>query len=805
MMRIWFQTLALCCLAAAVAPAQTTQTRIFSDPPGGSFYVDGTKYTSSATFFWPKGSRHTVWAEPFQLTGGTSRMTFQGWTDDKGLLTAGGTTHITVTADPDFLSLKATFQVEHRIDILFYNTAATNLPSIEDVPTVACPNTGGQPGTNIPGVFTTSGPGVLFVNGRCIANSASVWSTLGGTIQLNAFPSRGFVFEGWTLNGGTGTDSFLKSYTVRGPAVLSPRFAPAKRVIFRTNPEGLIVTVNGTPIPTRLPAEIEMRNPYETYTFAALPWELDLAEGSSHILGAPASQLDLTGKTWVLDSFSIGGGQGTVYKAVGANIPETIVARFVRGTHVSFLTNPVGLKLNINGRENWPSYNFVWGVGSKHTVTAPAETTDARGRKYRFIGWAHGGEATQQIVTPEETELGGLRMVANYEIYPRVVISSQQPGIRLEVDGKVCALPCTIDRPNGSTATVAVPEAVSLGVDTRLQFDGWSDAAAAARTLNFTADRQLSFRYRTFNRLLAVSDPAGGADFRLEPGSADGFYPSDSSVQVTAVANEGYRFRRWEGDLSGTSAGGFLSMQVPRVVRAQMDKVPFIPSAGIRNAAGETPVKAVAPGSIISIFGSGLATEYVTGPNAPLAQTIGNVTARVGTRLLPLLFVSPEQVNAFLPSDLADGEYSLAVRNGAQPEISGKFNVVRHAPGVFGQQIGDQFVAAAQRPDGTLATPAAPAKRGEQVVLMGTGFGPYQRPSLDGFPAPDNPPNPLRTTPEILVGDTVYAPDFAGAAPGMSGVAVLRFTIPADWPVGKIELRVRQAGVESNTVILPVE
>jgi uncharacterized protein (TIGR03437 family) len=807
MMRIWFQFLTLCCLAAGLAPAQTTQTRIFSDPPGGSFYVDGTKYTSSATFFWPKGSRHTVWAEPFQLTGGTTRMAFQGWTDDKTLLSAGGSTHLTVTADPDFLSLKATFQVEHRVDILFYNTAGSNIPSIDDAPVVACPSTtgGGQPGTNIPGVFTTTGPGVLFVNGRCIANSVSVWSTLGGTIQLNAFPSRGFVFEGWTLNGGTGTDSFLKTYTVRGPAVLSPRFAPAKRVIVRTDPEGLVITVNGTAIPTRLPAEIEMRNPYETYSFAALPWELDFAEGSSHILGAPASQLDLTGKTWVLDSFSIGGGQGTVYKAVGANIPETIVAKFVRGTHVSFLTNPVGLKLNINGRESWPSYNFVWGVGSKHTVTAPAETTDSRGRKYRFVGWAHGGEATQQIVTPEETELGGLRMVANYEIYPRVVISTSNPGSRLEVDGQVCPLPCTLDRPKGTNVSLTVPESVSLGADSRLQFDGWNDAAAPARTVSFTGDRQLSFRYRTFNRLLAVADPAAGADFRLEPGSADGFYPADASVQITAVANEGYRFRRWEGDLSGTSAGGFLSMQVPRIVRAQLDKVPHIPSAGIRNAAGETPVKAVAPGSIISIFGSGLASEYATGPNAPLAQTIGNVTARVGSRLLPLLFVSPEQVNAFLPSDLADGEYTLAVRNGALPEVNGKFSVVRHAPGVFGQQIGDQFVAAAQRPDGTLATPDAPAKRGEQVVLMGTGFGPYQRPALDGFPAPDNPANPLRTAPEILVGDTVYAPDFAGAAPGMSGVALLRFTIPPDWPAGKIELRVRQAGVESNTVILPVE
>jgi len=89
-------------------------------------------------------------------------------------------------------------------------------------------------------------------------------------------------------------------------------------------------------------------------------------------------------------------------------------------------------------------------------------------------------------------------------------------------------------------------------------------------------------------------------------------------------------------------------------------------------------------------------------------------------RLLPLLFVSPEQVNAYLPSDLADGEYSLAVRNGSLPEIAGKVSVVRNAPGIFGQLIGDQLVATAQRPDGSLAAPDKPVKRGEQIILMGS-------------------------------------------------------------------------------------
>ena len=833
MQRVWIILLSAFILAAGAASGQTTQTRIYTEPAGASFYVDGIKYTSSATFFWPKGSRHTVWTGAVQYTGDTTRMTFGGWADNKTIL-QGASPTITVTADPDFLSLKATYTVEHRVDILFYNVTGNPLPEVSvpcgtagrpgnpvPVPAVPVPTppTGppvtpvpptapppqGQP-TGQPGVFMVPGPGALYVNGSCVANSLVIWAANSASINFNAFPARGFVFEGWWENGVTRSDSFLRKYTVNGPAVIMPRFSPAKRVTIQTEPYGLQVMVDRTLTPTRFPEEIEMRYRESGNVFPIPPWEFDFADGSSHILGAPASQLDLTGKTWILGSFSIGGGEGAIYKTVGANIPDAILARFVRGAGVSFLTSPVGLKLNVDGRESWPSYNFVWGVGTKHTVTAPAETTDAKGRKYRFLQWANGGEATQQITTQEETELGGLRLVANYELYPRVVVSTSQPGARLQVDGTVCSLPCTLDRPLGATVSLSVPESVSLGADTRIQFAGWNDSGTATRTVSFPgADQQLSFRYRTFNRFQAVADPAGGATFRLEPGSADGYYPADTTVQVTAVPAEGYKFRRWEGDLSGTSAGGFLSMLVPRLALAQLDRVPFIPSAGIRNAAGETPLKAVAPGSIVSIYGSGLANDYVAGANGPLTQTLGNVAARIGTRLLPLLFVSPEQVNAYLPSDLADGEHTLAVRNGSLPEIAGKVTVVRNAPGVFGQLIGEQFIATAQRPDGSLSAPDKPARRGEQIVLMGTGFGAYQRGILDGFPALENPPNPLQTMPRIVAGDAEYTPDFAGAAPGLVGVTLIRFTVPADWNPGVVELRVRQGDVESNKVLLPVE
>ena len=135
---------------------------------------------------------------------------------------------------------------------------------------------------------------------------------------------------------------------------------------------------------------------------------------------------------------------------------ETITAKFVPGARVSFLTSPTSLKLMVDGRDNWPSYNFVWAIGSKYTVTAPAEQFDATGRKYVFKGWSNGGPATQDIVvTPAPN--GGVRLIANYELMNRTVIGSTLSGLTVKVDGVDCVTPCSVDRASGTSARVTVP------------------------------------------------------------------------------------------------------------------------------------------------------------------------------------------------------------------------------------------------------------------------------------------------------------------------------------------------------------
>jgi len=773
----------LTALVAANGWSQTaSQVRIFADPPDAYFLVDGIRYRGSQSFVWPTGSKHTLEADVLTQTGSIdTRFTFNSWEDDRGLMGNSGGAVQTVTANPAISFFKVTYTREFRVQFIFYSA-----PGVANG--VGCEN---------PGAGSSLFPGQVYVNQTCYQTSFSSYHALGEVLNLTAVPNPGFVFTGWLVNGNPPGDAFLRTYAVRGPAVIAPQFAPAKRVLFYTDPQELQVSIDQTPFNTVTRFEDVGRNN---------PGLRELAVGSRHFLSAPSPQQDREGRFWVFDSFDIPLGPGGLYEVTGANIMQTITAKFVRAASVSFLTQPVGLRISVNGRENWPSYNFVWAVGSANTVTAPATTTDSRGRKYRFLNWSNGGPATQDITTPADTASGGLRLIANYELMPRVVISTNQPAGQLFVNGQTCAMPCTLDGASGSTVSLDASPAIEFGSDSRAEFSGWSDAADRTRTLTFSGDQhRITLNYRTSNALRAVSDPAEGVDFTFDPPSADGFYPSDANVRVTATAREGFRFRRWAGDLEGTSNVGFVSLGTPRLVRALLDKIPAIPTAGIRNAAGETPELVVAPGSIISVFGSLLAPDYAAAPAGPLAQTLAGTVVQWRNRLLPLLFVSPEQINAQVPSDLTEGEQTLGVRTGNQPAIEGKVQIVRNAPGLFGFTLEGKFYLAATHEDGSVISPDNPARRGETITILGTGFGPYQRPLLDGFPAPLAPPNPLADPVQVRLGELALTPASAIASPGQVGLVALKLVIPEDLAAAS-ELPVTAIvnGRSSNTALLPL-
>lgn len=804
--------------ALALHAQSSSSITISTNPTGAQFSVDGTLYSQAVTFIWPSGSAHYVAfitdtpppnSPPGTTTNvqtsldGTTQWTFNGWQDNNGLIQPSTIPVQTIVANPAITTLTAQLTVAYRVQLSYYeSTTISNIYA-----------TCATSGSAIPAGQTTIG--IVYLGSTCFWESPPAnyyFAAAGSSVVLNAYPYPGFAFTGWNINGG-GPSSFLGTVTIKGPTTIVPLFVPAKRVSFLTSPLGLNVLVDHATVHTRTVADVPNCPNNETVPsplqlgFPSMCFgDFDFAPGSSHFMSGVTPQQDASGNWWVFSSWSNGQGQNAILQVDNSpNNPLTLTANYVQGAQVALVTSPSGLKLTVDGDANYASYDFIWGVGTTHQVVAPASQKGSDGRMYTFQKWSNQTAPSQSITVDQNMAASGYRLTANYNELSRVVVQSSPSGLPLLVDGIKCVTPCNVDRQNGDSFRVTAPTEIALGQGSRLDFGSWSDSGASEHIVTVSQDyTTLTASYNTLYQLSASSSPANGSSFKFSPSSSDGFYVAGTNVAVTAVANPGFKFGHWSGDLSGSYPAGTVTMSAPVGVIAEMATVPYIAPAGISNAAGATPSSAVAPGSIISIFGQNLASVTQVGAVNPLAQSIGGTSVTVNNAILPLLFVSPQQINAQLPSNLPDGNYTLEVQPAGQGPISGSFTVARDAPGLFAVTSGSTSNAMAFHSDGSAITQMSPATSGETVSILGTGFGPYQTTILDGF-FPPNPPPAVADPVVLSVAGTTVA-STSTAAPGYTGIVATQFQVPTGLTSGtSVPVTVTINGVQSNTVMLPIQ
>ncbi|HWB96842.1 MAG TPA: hypothetical protein VG672_09075, partial [Bryobacteraceae bacterium] len=86
-------------------------------------------------------------------------------------------------------------------------------------------------------------------------------------------------------------------------------------------------------------------------------------------------------------------------------------------------------------------------------------------------------------------------------------------------------------------------------------------------------------------------------------------------------------------------------------------QTPAVADGGVLNGASFAKGQAVTPGSLISIFGSNLATTSATADSIPLSTSLANVSVTIGGIQAPLVGVfhsatNGDQINAQLPWDV---------------------------------------------------------------------------------------------------------------------------------------------------------
>ena len=741
---------------------QVTATRVVTVPSGLAFTIDGQLYNAPFSGMWPAGSKHTLAVQPVQnLSGGL--YTFQHWEVNGGVIPQ---SLVTITADPSITEFRAVFQTQYKVSFRF-NDCSPKQPCAY--------------------------PGYITVDGTPVYRDVDAYYSEGAVVNLQAFPNPGWVFDGWVPGPNQFIQGFQNTLTVNAPATVSAQFHAARTITFTTSPPNLQVLADRTQVTT--------------------PASLDWGLGSVHAVGVMSPQQDLLGKWWAFSSWSDGGAQ---YHAITVTTDSSIAALtavFVPTEHVVVASSPWGLKLKIDGRDDWVGNAFTWGIGEKHRIEAPDQQTDSQGKVWGFSKWSIGGPLAQDIVIPA-TDDGNYTVTALYGPVGSLTVTSPLSGVAVKVDGADCQTPCQVYRAVGTAVRVSAPASIPLNDQStsRADFAQWSgDAGSSAASADWTGTLDakplaIAANYRTLNRLTPASDPSGAADWRMAPASADGFYDSQATVNVSATARPGYRFRAWTGDLTGASSTGSVSMTSPRYVRALLDSVPYVSPSGVANAAGGAPDAGVAPGSIVSIFGANLASATATAAPNPLPQALAGVTVQVADRWLPLMFVSPAQINVQLPADLPLGPQTVVINVPGQPEASADFTVVREAPGLFPQVVDGRLYAIAFHEDGSLITSASPAKRSELITLYGTGFGPTDHARPLGFTVPKDPAYALTDTAVILAGDATLKPEQAVALAGSIGIDVLRFRLSGAVPAATdVPLHVKIQDQDSNLVLLPVE
>ena len=292
----------------------------------------------------------------------------------------------------------------------------------------------------------------------------------------------------------------------------------------------------------------------------------------------------------------------------------------------------------------------------------------------------------------------------------------------------------------------------------------------------------------------------GGVALGMTPNGSGYLTGTTSSALLPATASAPQTHRTFGPDCtfqaSPSSSGANICTDIFVSRFDPAAPAPVLPFEVV-NSASYLP-GAVAPGELMTLFGPGIGPADSLGheldANGRVGTALGGIRVLFDGTAAPLLYVSPNQINAVVPYDTASKQQAQVIieKNGASgpaqsiqlAKVSPGFTVV--APGIFSLAAsGIQQAAAFNHEDGTVNGPAHPAPPGSVIGMYVTGLGATDQLVPDGsitLPAL----LPLNTGKiEVFVGGKIAQVLYAGAAPySVAGVSQINFVVPSDAPSG---------------------
>jgi len=234
---------------------------------------------------------------------------------------------------------------------------------------------------------------------------------------------------------------------------------------------------------------------------------------------------------------------------------------------------------------------------------------------------------------------------------------------------------------------------------------------------------------------------------------------------------------------------------------------PTISPNGAVNAASYQVGNGVAPGSYISLFGTGLSddTNVASTGFLPLGIDSVGVSFDVPSAGLSLpgrmYYVSPTQLNLQVPWEL-QGQTSALIKVTVEDSQGALYALplVPYSPAFF---LNGEFVDAEDTAGNEISS-SNPATGGQTVVLYLNGLGPVDHQPPTGQPTPQSPAAQTLAHPTVTIGGQQAQVQFSGLTPGYSGLYQVTVVVPSGLSAGVQPVALVINGIAAPPANLPV-
>lgn len=273
------------------------------------------------------------------------------------------------------------------------------------------------------------------------------------------------------------------------------------------------------------------------------------------------------------------------------------------------------------------------------------------------------------------------------------------------------------------------------------------------------------------------------------------------TVEAPVLGSAGAKFTRSLAPLYTRSFIVALTTSGITVLSSDYD-ASVAPPIISRVASAADGVSPIAPGGLFTIYGSNLSPTNLATREIPLPTALGDSCLTVNGQPVPIVFVSPQQINGQMPFQSV-GNVTMIVHTPGGVSDNFNLTVLANSPSVFSADVagpGTSFPTVVRAANNLMVTDTNPVHRDDILVIYLTGLGQVTPFVENGQPAPADPLAVTVTDPVVTLGGVPLTVEFSGLAPGQVGLYQINVKVAFNAPLGlSVPLTITQ-GSSTHTV-----